>query len=111
MFANNKVTVTMEDDTGNRMSLDVHGGAISNQGSIENINADFINNSMETSVIGNGLIEAYAVRVVLGWLSVLGRFSNLAAGVFDVGAIVYFASVSFVFIFLTVRVYEKRRWS
>ena len=56
-------------------------------------------------------IDVYAVRVVLGWLSVLGRFSNLAAGVFDIGAIVYFVSVSFVFIFLTVRVYEKRRWS
>ena len=56
-------------------------------------------------------IDVYAIRVVLGWLSVLGRFSNLAAGVLDVGALVYFISIAFVFLFLTVRVYEKRRWS
>ncbi len=56
-------------------------------------------------------IDIYWIRVVLGWISVIGRFSSFAVGIVDIGAIVYFISLSFVFLFLTVRVYEKRRWS
>ena len=55
-------------------------------------------------------IDLYAVRVVLTWISVLGRFTNLVNGVFDVAAAVYFISLAAIFVFLTVRVYENRRW-
>ena len=51
------------------------------------------------------------IRTALNWISVLGRFSNLSAGVFDISAVVYYLSLTFVFLFLTVRVYEKRRWN
>ena len=65
--------------------------------------------------VGIGLladfIDVYAVRLVLAWISVLGRFTNFGEGVLDIGSIVYFVSLAFVFLFLTVRVYEKRRWS
>lgn len=65
--------------------------------------------------VGIGLfasfIDVYWIRMTLSWISVVGRFSNFSAGVFDIGAIVYFISLAFVFLFLTVRVYEKRRWS
>ena len=65
--------------------------------------------------IGIGLfasfIDVYAIRLVLSWISITSRFSNFAAGVFDIGAVVYLLSMMFVFVFLTVRVYEKRRWS
>ena len=57
------------------------------------------------------LIDVYAIRLVLGWISVLARFNNFSAGVFDIGAVVYFISLVFIFLFLTVRIYEKRRWS
>ncbi|MBE6647265.1 MAG: ABC transporter [Ruminococcaceae bacterium] len=56
-------------------------------------------------------IDVYAIRLVLSWISITSRFNNFAKGVFDIGATVYFASLVFVFLFLTVRVYEKRRWS
>ena len=56
-------------------------------------------------------INVYWIRVALGWISVMARFSNFSAGVLDVGAAVYFLSLCCVFLFLTVRVYEKRRWS
>lgn len=59
----------------------------------------------------SSLIDFYPVRVAIGWISVLGRFSNFSLGIFDIGAVVYFASMTFLFLFLTVRVYEKRRWS
>ena len=57
------------------------------------------------------LIDVYAIRLVLGWISVIARFNNFSAGVFDIGAVVYFISLVFIFLFLTVRIYEKRRWS
>lgn len=67
------------------------------------------------ALVGIGLfanvIDVYAIRMALGWISILGRFSNLSAGVFDIASIIYFVSLAFLFVFLTVRVYEKRRWS
>ena len=59
----------------------------------------------------SSLIAKEWIRVTLSWISVIGRFNNFSSGVFDVAAIVYFSSLIFVFLFLTVRVYEKRRWS
>ncbi len=50
------------------------------------------------------------VRVVLKWLSVSSRYSAFTNGVFDITAVVYYISLIIVFIFLTVRIYEKRRW-
>ena len=61
--------------------------------------------------IFSSLIDVYAVRLVLSWISVTGRYSTFAKGIFDIGAAVYFVSLAFIFLFLTVRVYEKRRWS
>ena len=59
---------------------------------------------------GTRLISSYAVRFVIDWVSVLSRFSNFGYGLFDFSALVYYLSLAFVFIFLTVRIYEKRRW-
>lgn len=50
------------------------------------------------------------IRAVLNWISVLSRFSNFTNGIFDFAALFYYFSIAFVFLFLTVRVYEKRRW-
>ena len=58
----------------------------------------------------NNYIDVYWLRVVLSWVSVYSRFGNFANGLFDFAAILYYGSLSFVFLFLTVRVYEKRRW-
>lgn len=59
----------------------------------------------------NNFIPFAPVREVLEWLSVYSRYGNFLYGVFDFSAIVYYASICFVFLFLTVRVYEKRRWA
>lgn len=64
--------------------------------------------------IGIGLIASFIdvewIRVTLTWISIIGRFNNLVNGVFDIAAAVYYLSLSAIFVFLTVRVYEKRRW-
>ena len=59
---------------------------------------------------GQPLIGSYAVRFVLDWVSVMSRFGNFSNGIFDYAALFYYLSIAFVFLFLTVRVYEKRRW-
>ncbi len=58
----------------------------------------------------NSYIDSYPVRVVLSWISIYSRFANFTNGVFDYAAVAYYASIMFIFLFLTVRVYEKRRW-
>lgn len=59
----------------------------------------------------NQYIDVYAVRAVLSWLSIFSRFTNFTFGMFDYAALLYYISIMFIFLFLTVRVYEKRRWS
>ncbi len=56
-------------------------------------------------------IEQEFFRVVLKWFSVIDRYSPFTVGYFDIPSLVYFVSFACVFLFLTVRVYEKRRWS
>lgn len=57
------------------------------------------------------IIDIYWLRMVISWISVFSRFGNFSAGVFDVASLIYFLSLTFVFLFLTVRVYEKRRYN
>ena len=44
------------------------------------------------------------------YLGGYGGFDRFAYGLFDFSALLYYISISGVFLFLTVRVYEKRRW-
>ena len=48
---------------------------------------------------------------IVGWISVYSRCSSFYNGIFDLTSIVYFLSVSFLFVFLSVQAVEKRRWS
>ena len=57
----------------------------------------------------NGLIDNYYLRLVLDWISIYSRYMNFTYGIFDVASAVYYLSICVVFLFLTVRVYEKRR--
>ncbi len=59
----------------------------------------------------NNIIDSYAVRAVLDWISIYSRYMNFTYGIFDFGAVVYYTSICVVFLFLSVRVFEKRRWS
>ena len=59
---------------------------------------------------GQPLIGNYVIRYIIGWVSILGRFSGFTNGFFDYAALLYYVSLAFIFLFLTVRVYEKRRW-
>jgi len=57
------------------------------------------------------LIKVGWIRVVLYWLSIYRRYNTFILGVFSVADFVYYLSVAGIFIFMTVRMLEKKRWS
>lgn len=61
--------------------------------------------------IFNGYIGSYVIRSILDWISIYSRFQSFTYGVFDIGAAVYYISITGVFLFLTTRVFEARRYS
>ena len=50
------------------------------------------------------------IRTVLDFFSIFSRFQAFNHGLFDINAIIYYSSIVIIFLFLTVRVYEMRRW-
>jgi ABC-2 type transport system permease protein len=47
---------------------------------------------------------------VLAWFSVLDRYIPFMNQALSIPAVVYYFSLAALFVFLTVRVYDKRRW-
>ena len=68
-------------------------------------------NNVGSEEAGTRLINNYAVRYVIDWISVVSRFTNLQYGILDWSAMLYYVSMTFIAIYLTVRVYERRRWA
>ena len=56
-------------------------------------------------------IKFAPLRIFLNFFSISNRYTMFTYGRIDWAAIVYYASLSFVFLFLTVRIYERRRWA
>lgn len=56
------------------------------------------------------LFEGFISRA-FGWFSLVKRYENFNLGIISLNSIVYFLSFSFIFVYLTIRVIEKRRWS
>ncbi|MCH7814648.1 MAG: ABC transporter permease subunit [Planctomycetes bacterium] len=50
------------------------------------------------------------VRVVLQHLSIVAHFQDFARGLFDLNHLIFFVSTTGLFLFLTVKVLESRRW-
>ena len=48
---------------------------------------------------------------ILSSISFTSRYSEFTNGILDFGNVIFFASVIFIFNFLSVRVLERRRWS
>lgn len=63
------------------------------------------------AAIFNNLIDAYFIRYILNWISVYSRYVNFTYGIFDISATVYYLSITAIFLFLSVRVYERRRYA
>jgi len=66
--------------------------------------------------LGIGLLSSvlpteYAIRYVLDALSIFTRFGTFTSGYFDVASLVYYISVAGIFIYLTIRIYDRRRYN
>lgn len=59
-----------------------------------------------TSALPSGFFQD-----VLSSISVYSRYSQITNGIFSLSSLIFFVSVIFIFLFLTVRVLEKRRWA
>ncbi|MBQ9736501.1 MAG: ABC transporter permease subunit [Clostridia bacterium] len=55
-------------------------------------------------------IPVEGIRFVLSALSVFDRFQNFAHGFFDIAGLVYYLSITALFLLLTMRSVDRRRW-
>lgn len=62
-------------------------------------------------LVGSLIPSDYAVRYVFDFISIFTRFQAFTAGYLDVASLIYYISVSFIFLYLTVRIYDRRRYS
>lgn len=62
-------------------------------------------------LISSLLPTEYWLRFLLDSLSVFTRFQGFTNGYFDVASLVYYLSVAGIFLFLTIRVYDRRRYN
>lgn len=60
-------------------------------------------------LIGSLVPSSYWIRSVFDALSIFSRFQSFTAGYFDLSTLLYYLSVGGVFLWLTVRIYDRRR--
>lgn len=60
--------------------------------------------------VNKTLYEGFTAKF-LGWFSLTQRYQSFTMGILDVSTIIYYITFSAAFLFLTVRVLDKRRWS
>ena len=56
------------------------------------------------------LLDGSVIKV-FSWVSVMNRFNSFAYGTLDIASVVYYLSVTFLFIFLTIQMINKKRFS
>jgi len=52
-----------------------------------------------------------SVAAVLGSIAVFARVETFCNGIFDISALLYYLSLSWLFVFFSIQSFEKRRWS
>lgn len=62
-------------------------------------------------LIGSLIPNTYWIRYVFDFISVFMRFQGFTNGYFDIASMVYYLSMTVVFLYLTVRVYDRRRYN
>lgn len=59
----------------------------------------------------SSLVSVEFISTILSSISFLPHYTNFTNGIFSLADVVFFASIIGIFLFLTVRVFEKKRWS
>ncbi len=66
--------------------------------------------TIATFFVNNFFFDGIIVKV-FSWISVVSRFNSFSSGVFSLTDGVYCITFSIIFLYLTINVIEKRRWS
>ena len=66
--------------------------------------------------LGIGLVAMiipadYGVRYVFNFLSIFTRFQAFVNGYIDFASVIYYLSIAAIFVYLTIRIYDRRRYS
>ena len=61
--------------------------------------------------VAASVIPVQFIKDILASISVFDRYSEFTTGIFSLSGVVFFLSVTVRFMFLTVRVLERRRWA
>ena len=56
-------------------------------------------------------VNSEFVTKVVNFISLYDRYTDFTSGLFSLSSVVYYLSVTVIFLFLTARMIEKRRWS
>lgn len=59
----------------------------------------------------SGFVQNEFLKQVINWLAITDKFSTFSRGIIDLSSVIYYLSIVAIFIFLTVRHLEERRWS
>ncbi len=59
----------------------------------------------------NSALYAGLIENVLNWFSLINRFENFSLGILRLDSVVYYVSFMAVFLFLAMRIIEKKRWA
>lgn len=59
----------------------------------------------------NQIFNNAILTKIISWISIFDRYYLFGQGVFNIADVLYMLSVTAVFLFLTARLLEKRRWS
>ena len=66
---------------------------------------------LAVGLINTLLPASYWLRYVFNCISIFTRFQTFTNGYFDLSSLVYYLTIGAVFIYLTVRVYDRRRYN
>ncbi len=75
--------------------------------------ASFLNKIDFLNVIPDTWLTSFGSAIVVGiqWINPSSRLANISAGIFEIAPLIFFVSLIAVFLYLTMRIIEKRRWS
>jgi ABC-2 type transport system permease protein len=62
-------------------------------------------------LISSLLPSAYVIRYIFDFVSIFTRFQGFTAGYLDIASLIYYISLAGIFLYLTVRIYDRRRYS
>lgn len=66
---------------------------------------------LAVGTIGSFIPQNYWIRFIFDAFSIFNRFQHFVYGYFDFASVIYYFSIAAIFVWLTVRIYDRRRFN